>query len=164
MLLDISSLLSCYHSPSLNSWTQYIRGGNPGEGAILAESYHSFRQGEGEGLGDTLHNVIHFLKKNKKIWSLLPEVISLVNIILIIPATYASSECAFSALRRVESYLCSTMSNNYLNLYLTCTVHKELVKELNLEQDTNDFVDRVEALIHLWSLFHIAVIDIDECL
>ena len=31
---------------------------------ILAESYHSFRQSEGEG--DTLHNVVNFLKKTKK--------------------------------------------------------------------------------------------------
>ena len=33
--------------------------------SILAESYYSFRQGEG---GDTLHNVIDFLKRNEKIW------------------------------------------------------------------------------------------------
>ena len=34
--------------------------------SILAESYHSFTKGE--GMGDTLHNVVDFLKSNKLIW------------------------------------------------------------------------------------------------
>ena len=96
---------------------------------------------------------------NKKIWSLIPEVMSLVKTILVMPATNASSERAFSILRRVKSYLSTTMSNNHLNHLMICTVHKELVKELSLKQVTNDFVDRLER-----QLFHIAVIDVDECL
>ena len=127
--------------------------------SILAESYHSFR--EGEGVGNTVHNVVDFLKKNK-IWSLIPEVMSLDKIILVMPATNASSEHAFSALRKLKSYLRTTMSDNCLYHPMPCTVHKELVKELNLKQVTNDSVDRVEALIHLWPLYHIAVIDVDE--
>ena len=65
--------------------------------SILAESYYSFRQGE---VGDTFHNVDDFLKMNKKIWSLIPEVMSVVKIILVMPATNASSECASSTLRK----------------------------------------------------------------
>ena len=107
----------------------------------MAESSHSFRQGE--GVGDTLHNVVDFLKMNKKICSLTPEVMSLVKIILVMPATTASSEYAFSALGRMKSYLCATMSNT-LNYLMTCTIHEELVKELNLKQVTSDFVHRVE--------------------
>ena len=87
----------------------------------------------------------------------------MVKIILVMPATNASTECAFSALRMVKSYLRTTMSNNRLNHLITC-IHKKLVKELNLKQVTNDFVDHVETLIHLWPLFHIAVMDVDECL
>ena len=70
--------------------------------STLAESYHSFRQGE--GMGDTLHNVVDFLKKNKKIWFLKPEFMSLVKIILVMPATNASSEHTFSALRKEPPY------------------------------------------------------------
>ena len=50
----------------------------------------------------------------------------------------------FIALRWVKSYLRTTMLNNHLNHLMACTVHKEIVKELNLKQVTNDFVDRVE--------------------
>ena len=69
---------------------------------------------------------------------------SVIKIILVMSATNASSECAFNALGRVESYLCATMLNNCLNHLITCTVHKVLEKELNLKQVTDDFVDGVE--------------------
>ena len=69
----------------------------------------------------------------------------MVKIILVMPATNANSECTFSALRKVKSYLYTTMSNNRLNQSsYDIIIYKELVKELNLKQVTNDFVDRVE--------------------
>ena len=69
----------------------------------------------------------------------LPEVMSLLKIILVMLAINASSECAFSALRRVKVYLHTTMSNNHQNHLMTRTVHKELVKDLNLKLVTNEF-------------------------
>ena len=77
---------------------------------------------------------IDFLKKNMKIWSLVPDVMSLVKIILVMAATNTISERTFSALRRVQFYLGITMSNNHRSHLMTCTVHKEQVKELNLKQ------------------------------
>ena len=82
----------------------------------MAESYNSFS--EGDALCDTLQNVIDFFKKNKKIWSLLSEVKSLDKIILIMPATNASSERAFGALQRVKSYT----ANKSCNHLMICTV------------------------------------------
>ena len=70
-------------------------------------------------------------KGTKKILSLIPEVMSLVKIILVMPATNAIPECAFSALRRVKFHFCTTMSNYCLNHLMICTVHKEMVMELN---------------------------------
>ena len=93
---------------------------------------------------DKLHNVIDFLEKNETIWSPIPHVIFLVKYVLVIPATNASSECAFSALRRVKSYLRTTMSNNRLNHLMICPVHKELVKKLSLKLVTNGFINIVE--------------------
>ena len=59
--------------------------------SILAEFYHSFRQGGG---GYTLHNVVDFLKKKKKkdLVPHQPGFISFVKIILVMPATNVSSE------------------------------------------------------------------------
>jgi len=126
--------------------------------SIMAESHHIFTKGRRV---DTLHNVTDFIKKNKIIWSLIPPVMSLVKIVLVMPATNASSECALISLRRVKSYLHTTMLNNCLNHLNTCTLHKKLVKELNVKQVTNDFVDKVERRSSLLPLFHRTVI---ECL
>ena len=92
-------------------------------------------------MGATLHNVADFLKKIKRSdpsYQRSSGYASNNN------NNNASSEHAFSTLRRVKSYLHTTMSNNCLNHLMTCTVHKELVKELNLKQVSNDFADRVE--------------------
>ena len=80
---------------------------------------------------------------------------SLVMIVLVMPATNASSEHTFCALRKVKSYLRTIMSNNRLNYLMTCTVHKELVKELNLKQVTNDFVGSVERHSSIFSHYYI---------
>ena len=131
--------------------------------SILAESYHSSRRGE--CVGDTLHNVVDFFKKNKKTWSLIPVVMSLVKIILVMPALNVPLlKCTekgkvLSPYNHVEQPSQSSYGMH------TWTVHKELVKELNFKQVTNDFVDRVEScLSNLWPLFHIAVIAVDKCL
>ena len=88
-------LTNCVNSTEIEHDILWIQLSN------IAESYHSFTQGEGV---DTLHNVIDFLKKKNTIWSLIP-VMSLVKIVLFMPATNASSECTFSALRRGELFI-----------------------------------------------------------
>ena len=85
--------------------------------SIAAESYYSFRQGE--GVGDTLHNVIDFLKKNKNIWSFILWSRGFWLCQQQMPALNAPS-----VLRRVKSYLPTSMSNKRLNHLMTCTVHK----------------------------------------
>ena len=88
--------------------------------------------------------ILSLISSKKMIWSLITEVTSLVKIIQVTSAMNANSESAFSALRRLKSYIHTTVLNNHLNHPMICTVHKELVRELNLKQVTNDFVDRVE--------------------
>ena len=98
--------------------------------STLGESYHSFRKVKG-----VIHSIMSliFLKRTKRYG---PSYQTLVKIILVMPAINASSERAFSALRRVKSYPCTTMSNNRLDHLMICTVYKELVKELNFKQVT----------------------------
>ena len=103
----------------------------PIQSSIAARSYRSLTLEEQTDTR-TLLDVIHFLKENKSIWSLIPEDMSLAKILLIMPATNATSEHAFSALKRVKTYFWTTMSSNRLNHLMTCTVHKELVNILSL--------------------------------
>ena len=56
---------------------------------------------------------------------LLNEVVTLMKLLLVMPATNATSERSFSAMQRVKSYLRSTMGQERLNHLMTLHVHKE---------------------------------------
>ena len=67
-------------------------------------------------------------------------VLNVVKLLLVLPATNATSVRSFSALRRVKTYLRSTMSQERLNNLLVLHVHKEKVDSLALEKVAQDFV------------------------
>ena len=62
--------------------------------------------------------------------SLFSEVCKVVKLILIMPASNATSERSFSALRRVKSYLRSTMCQQRLNNLMVLHVYKTLQIQL----------------------------------
>ena len=67
------------------------------------------------------------------------------------PATNSTSERSFSALRRVKTYLRSTIITQVrLNSIMTLNVHKERTDCLNLVDIGNDFVAGSE---HRQSIF-----------
>ena len=72
--------------------------------------------------------------------SLLSQVKRLMQLLLIMPATNASSERSFSALRRVKSYLRTTMTQERLNYLMLLHVHKERTDSLDLKLLVNDFI------------------------
>ena len=73
---------------------------------------------------------------------LVKEVILLMKLNLVLPATNAASERALSAMRRVKSYLRSTMSQGRLNHWMILHVHKYLTDKLPLVDVANDFVSK----------------------
>ena len=56
--------------------------------------------------------------------SLLSQVVLLMKMILVMPATNTTSERSFSALRRIKTYLRSTMKQERLNSLMVLHVHK----------------------------------------
>ena len=65
---------------------------------------------------------------------LFSEVTTLVKILLVIPATNATSERTFSALRRIKTYLRTTISQARLNHLMVLHVHKDRTDNLDLKQ------------------------------
>ena len=63
-----------------------------------------------------------------------------MKLLLIMPATNATSERSFSALRRVKNYLRNTMCQQRLNNLMVLHVHKELTDSINLEDIAKEFV------------------------
>ena len=88
-----------------------------------------------------LSDVIEMLKsKSEPQKDLLSEVCILLKLLLVMPATNAISEHSFSALRRVKSYLRSTMNQDRLTHLMVLHIHKELTDKLDLISIANDFV------------------------
>ena len=67
------------------------------------------------------------------------EIVTLVIILLVIPAANATSERTFSALRRVKTYLKSTVTQTRMNNLITIHVQKERTDALDLKAITNEF-------------------------
>ena len=80
----------------------------------------------------------YFLTNAQKI--LLSQVVIAMKLLLIMPATNATSERSFSALRRVKNYLRNTMCQQRLNNLMVLHVHKELTDSIKLEEIANEFV------------------------
>ena len=85
---------------------------------------------------------------------LISEVCTLLKLILVIPATNAVSERTFSTLRRVKSYLRSTMSQSRLNHLILLKVHSQLTDQLDLIDVANSFVAGSEHRLSLFGKFN----------
>ena len=89
----------------------------------------------------TLSEVIKFFKaKNTTEQDFLSQLCKLLRLLLVMPATNASSERSFSALRRIKTYLRSTMTQARLNHIMIMNIHKNLTDELDMIHMANLFV------------------------
>ena len=84
---------------------------------------------------------------------LLSQVCRFLQLVLVMPATNATSERSFSALRRVKSYLRSTMGQERLNSLLPLHVHKDLTDSLDLLRIANSFVSDSEHRLRIFGKF-----------
>ena len=71
--------------------------------------------------------------------TMLSEVDRLLRIYLTVPMTSATAERTFSTLRRVKSYLRSTMTQKRLNHVILLHTHKQRTDDLNLIKVAQDF-------------------------
>ena len=79
-----------------------------------------------------LSSIVEFIKKLSPIQkALIPQVHCLVSLILVMPATNATSERSFSALRRVKTFLRTTMTQLRLNNSMILSVHSNLTDKIN---------------------------------
>jgi hypothetical protein len=73
--------------------------------------------------------------------SMFPQVERLLRLCLISPASSSSAERSFSALRRVKTWLRSTMTQSRLNHVMVCHVHRDLLVELNCRDVAQAFIN-----------------------
>ena len=70
------------------------------------------------------------------------EVIKLVKLILVMPATNATSERCFSALRRLKTWLRATTVQQRINWCILLHVHKDRTDQLTLPDIVKEFVSQ----------------------
>lgn len=85
--------------------------------------------------------------------ALMSQVCTILELILVLPSTNAVSERSFSALRRVKTYLRSTMGQERLNHLLMLHVHKEYTDELDFIAVANEFVSHSEHRLSTFGKF-----------
>ena len=83
----------------------------------------------------------------------LGEVTRIVQLVLVVPATNATSERSFSALRRVKPYLRSTIVQEQLNHLLVLHVHKDTTDALDLADIGDKFVAGSEHCLRTFGKF-----------
>ena len=104
--------------------------------------------------GMKLKGIIAFLQSLSLIESeLYTEVIKLAKLIIVMPATNAVSERTFSALRRLKTWLRSTMHQSRLNWCMLLHVHKDESGKLDLAIIGNEFASRNSSRQELFGIF-----------
>lgn len=85
--------------------------------------------------------------------SLLSQVKHLMQLLLVMPANNASSECSFSALRRVKMYLRATTTQERFNHMMVLHVHKDSTDSLDLKKAVNEFISCSEHRTGIFAKF-----------
>lgn len=91
---------------------------------------------------NNLREVVNFLQKFEWTRGLIPEYVRFVRLLLAIPGSSCSNERSFSVLRRLKTYLRSTMLQNRLNHIDILHVYRDRTDELDLETLLNKFISQ----------------------
>ena len=93
---------------------------------------------KGVSLGEVVKH-LRLLTKGQIL--LLDQVVKLAQCRFVMPASNATSERAFSALRRIKTCLRNSMSQNRLNQTMYINVHSEKVDSIDLKLLLNEFIE-----------------------
>lgn len=91
---------------------------------------------------ENISDIIEYFKKEPHLVQLLPEFVKFLNIVVTIPTSSATPERSFSGLRRLKTYLRSTMGQQRLNSVAILHFHKDMAKDLNMDEVVNEFISR----------------------
>ena len=119
----------------------------------LKTQLHLLHTGSDKSLTD-LESIITYLKTLDKVErEYFSEVVKVVKLILVMPATNAVSERSFSALRRLKSWLRTTTCQARLNWCMILHVHKDKTDSLQLNSVANEFVSRNNSRMQIFGYF-----------
>ena len=87
-----------------------------------------------------VYNKIKSCPESEK--ELIPNIMCIILLLLINPATSCSPERPFSTARKLKSWLRSTMTSQRFNGLALLNVHKKYTYQLDLMEVGNEFIDQ----------------------
>ncbi len=84
---------------------------------------------------------------------LFPQVLALLKLLLVCPVSSCECERSFSALRRLKTWLRTTMTQRRLNHISICHVHQEQLDNVNVHELAKLFVEKSEIRRNLFGTF-----------
>lgn len=84
---------------------------------------------------------------------LFDQVETLVRLLLVIPVSSAEAERSFSALRRLKTWLRTTMSQVRLNNAAVCHVHQDTLDNIDVKQICQQFISVNDRRRHVFGSF-----------
>ena len=88
----------------------------------------------------SIQTLCDVMNSNPAAKSLCPEVHTLLKLYMTVPVTTATAERTFSTMRRIKTYLRSTMTQERLNHSFMLNAHKSRVDSLDLVQIAKSFI------------------------
>jgi len=140
MYSKLEKLLIKKQDEDLNEVFEFY--GNDFEKDTLLAQLDSFHANYSFDQNATVHDIIPVVKGlscGEKV--LHAQVIKLVRMILVLPATNAVSERSFSAMRRTKNYLRTSMTQQRFNSVMTLHINKHYTDKLDLKAIGNEFRD-----------------------
>ena len=91
----------------------------------------------------TLQDVIAiFQQLTPQTRTVLPEAEKLIKLCLAVPTSVAASECSFSSLRRLKTWLRNAVTQERLTYLALMNAHKEILDAINVQSLMREFVSR----------------------
>ena len=84
---------------------------------------------------------------------LLPDVVKLAKLFLVMAATNASSERAFSGMKTIKTYLRNSTTNNRPNHCMVVHVHAEDVDKMNTIEIAREFIEYSQTRLRIFGRF-----------
>ena len=98
----------------------------------------------------TLSEIMNAVESSKKLFS---EVRTLLQIVHTIPVTSATAERTFSVLRRLKTFLRSSMLQSRLNNCMILHVHKDKTDQIDLISVAKEFITKCERRRSFFGIF-----------
>ena len=95
---------------------------------------------------------LDILRKERPLLRLLPQVVTLVKLLCVLPCSTATPERSFSQLRRIKNYMRATMGQPRLNHLMVTAVHRGKIEQLNISKIMTDFIVRNDERIKTFSI------------